>query len=235
VGGDKWLEYYYTLDTYDYNTLMAPCSGGPTPSRNCAGKLIRGPIDFRHVSFGSDYIEPDLKPMQSQEMAFGFDHQLSATSAVGVRYVKKHLVKAIEDTGALDAQQNEIYIIANPGFGLTAFAWEACPTRRPSATTTAWSSCTTSCSRTTGRCAPATCGAASGATTPACRSRRERPHQPNVGRVFDYPLMMFNETGEAEYGLLATDRPHQFKAQALYLFKFGTSVGANFYMSSGIR
>ncbi len=57
---------------------------------------------------------------------------------------------------------------------------------------------------------------------------------PNVGRAFDYPLMMFNETGKSEYGLLATDRPHQFKAQAMYLFKFGTSVGANFYASSGI-
>jgi hypothetical protein len=234
-GGDKWLEYYYTLDTYDYNTLMTPCQGGPTPSRNCAGKLIRGPIDFRHVSFGSDYIEPDLKPMQSQEMAFGFDHQLSATSAVGVRYVKKHLVKAIEDTGALDALQNEIYIIANPGFGLTAYAWEGVPYPKAKRDYDSvefvynklfannWSlRASYMWSRLWGNYSGLSQSDENGRTSP------------NVGRVFDYPLMMFNETAEAEYGLLATDRPHQFKAQALYLFKFGTSVGANFYMSSGI-
>ena len=57
---------------------------------------------------------------------------------------------------------------------------------------------------------------------------------PNVGRAFDYPIMMFNETGQAEYGLLATDRPHQFKAQAMYIFPFGTSIGGNFRAASGI-
>jgi hypothetical protein len=57
---------------------------------------------------------------------------------------------------------------------------------------------------------------------------------PNVGRVFDYPLMMFNESGQAEYGLLATDRPHQFKLQGIYSFDFGLSVGAFFRTSSGI-
>ncbi|MEW5984080.1 MAG: carboxypeptidase-like regulatory domain-containing protein [Acidobacteriota bacterium] len=57
---------------------------------------------------------------------------------------------------------------------------------------------------------------------------------PNVGRVFDYPLMMFDETGQPVYGLLATDRPHQLKAQALYVFDFGTSIGANFYVASGL-
>jgi hypothetical protein len=234
-GGDKWLEYYYTLDTYDYNTLMTPCSGGPTPSRPCAGTLIRGPIDFRHVSFGSDYIEPDLKPMQSQEMSFGFDHQLSATQAIGVRYVKKHLVKAIEDTGALDAQQNEIYIIANPGFGLTAYAWEGVPypkaKRDYDSVEFVWNKLlANNWSLRTSYMWSRLWGNYSGLS----QSDENGRTSPNVGRVFDYPLMMFNESGEAEYGLLATDRPHQFKAQALYIFKFGTSVGANFWAASGI-
>jgi hypothetical protein len=234
-GGDKWLEYYYTLDTYDYNTLLTPCSGGPTPSNPCAGTLIRGPIDFRHVGLGADYVEPDLKPMKSQEVSFGFDHQLNATMAVGVRYVHKQLDKAIEDTGALDAQQNEIYIIANPGFGLTAFAWEGVP--YPKAIrdydsvefvynklfANNWSLRTSYMwSRLYGNYSGLSQSDENGRTSP------------NVGRVFDYPLMMFNETGAAEYGLLPTDRPHQFKAQALYLFPFGTSIGANFYASSGI-
>ena len=44
-GGDKWLEYYYTLDTYAWDTLVS-ASGCPPA---CSGTLIRGPIDFRHV------------------------------------------------------------------------------------------------------------------------------------------------------------------------------------------
>ena len=56
---------------------------------------------------------------------------------------------------------------------------------------------------------------------------------PNIGRLLDYPVMMFDEAGQASYGRLATDRPHQLKGQVIYLFDFGTSVGVNDYLSSG--
>jgi hypothetical protein len=57
---------------------------------------------------------------------------------------------------------------------------------------------------------------------------------PNVGRLFDYPAMMFDESGQPVFGPLPTDRPHQFKAQGIYTLPFGTSIGANFYVSSGV-
>jgi len=57
---------------------------------------------------------------------------------------------------------------------------------------------------------------------------------PNVGRSYDYPAMMFTGNGDPSYGPLATDRPNQFKAQAIYQFNFGTSVGVNEYVSSGL-
>ena len=57
---------------------------------------------------------------------------------------------------------------------------------------------------------------------------------PNVGRLFDYPLMMFQDGGTAALGPLATDRPHQFKAQFIYQFGFGTSIGLNQYVASGL-
>ncbi len=56
-------------------------------------------------------------------MTFGLDHQLNDAMAVSVRYVHKQVDRAIEDTGALDANSNEIYVIANPGEGLTALAF----------------------------------------------------------------------------------------------------------------
>ena len=57
----------------------------------CNGTLIRGPIDFRHPSFGDDAIDPDLKPMQLQEATISLDHQLNDVMAVGVRYVHKKI------------------------------------------------------------------------------------------------------------------------------------------------
>ncbi len=57
---------------------------------------------------------------------------------------------------------------------------------------------------------------------------------PNVGRSFDYPLMAFDGRGEPSLGRLPTDRPHQFKVQANYEMRWGTLIGANQYIASGI-
>ena len=56
-GGDKWLEYYYTLDTLRLDQRWSAVANCPPA---CPGTLIEvdrlgtNPIDFRHVSFGSD-------------------------------------------------------------------------------------------------------------------------------------------------------------------------------------
>ena len=57
---------------------------------------------------------------------------------------------------------------------------------------------------------------------------------PNVGRAFDYPIMSFDGKGQPVFGPLATDRPHQVKAQFIYQLPFGTSIGVNEYIASGI-
>jgi hypothetical protein len=57
---------------------------------------------------------------------------------------------------------------------------------------------------------------------------------PNVGRLYDYPVMEFGQDGQPVYGLLATDRTHQFKAQFLYDFPFGLSAGLNWFAASGL-
>ncbi len=232
-GGDKWLEYYYTLDTPDWTNLTAGANCPPA----CNGTLIRGPIDFRHPSFGSDAIDPDLKPMKLQEVSAGLEHQLNDVMAVSLRYVHKQVDRAIEDTGALDAQGNEIYIIANPGFNLAALAFTNPNVANPTAirdydsvelafdkkfadnwylrTSYMWS-------RLYGNYSGLSQSDENGRTSP------------NVGRLWDYPLMMFQDGGGAALGPLATDRPHQFKTQFIYLFGFGTSVGVNQYVASGL-
>ena len=46
--------------------------------------------------------------------------------------------------------------------------------------------------------------------------------------------MAFDGRGEVVLGRLPTDRPHQFKVQANYELPFGTLLGINEYVASGI-
>jgi hypothetical protein len=197
--------------------------------------LIRGPIDFRHPSFGSDSIEPNLKPMRSQEATFGIDHELNNVMAVSAHYVHKQLDRAVEDTGSLDDQGNEIYIIANPSEGLTASAFEGVSMPKPKRqydgvefafekrlanrwflrSSYLWS-------RLYGNYSGLSQSDESGRTSP------------NVGRLYDYPIMMFTGNGQPSYGVLATDRPHQFKTQFIYQLPIGTSLGLNEFVASGL-
>jgi outer membrane receptor protein involved in Fe transport len=241
-GGDKWLEYYYTLDTPDWTTLVENQNCPPA----CSGTIIRGAptadnpiggVDFRHPSFGSDAIEPNLKPMRMQEAAAGIEHQLNNVMAVSARYVHKQIDRAIEDTGSLDAEGNEIYIIANPGEGLTALAFTnpnvALPTAKrdyDSVEFAAEKRLSNNWYLRSSYLWSRLFGNYSGLS----QSDENGRTSPNVGRLYDYPLMMFEDGGRAAYGPLATDRPHQFKTQFIYLFHFGTTVGLNQFVSSGL-
>ena len=112
-GGAKWVEYYYTLDTPNWPSLVDVPGCPPA----CPGTqlLFR---DFRFPS--NDAIDPDIKPMKMQEAVVGFDHELNNSLSVGLRYVHKQLDRAVEDIGNLDAEGNETYVIGNPGIGVNA-------------------------------------------------------------------------------------------------------------------
>jgi outer membrane receptor protein involved in Fe transport len=232
-GGDKWLDYNYTLDSFDWPNLLANSACPPA----CPGTLISGPIDLRHPSFGSDAIEPDLKPMRQQEATFGLDHQLSDVIALGVHYVHKQIDRAIEDTGSLDAAGNEIYIIANPGEGLTALASTDPVTPLPKPKRDYDSVEFSFEKRFADRWYLRSSYLWSrlfGNYSGLSQSDEQGRTSPNVGRLYDYPVMMFQDGGVPAYGPLATDRPHQFKTQFIYQLPFGTTVGANQYVASGV-
>ena len=232
-GGDKWLEYYYTLDTPNWTNLVDGANCPPA----CPGTLIRGPIDFRHPSFGEDAIEPDLKPMRQQEASAGVEHQLSNFIALTARYVHKQVDRAIEDTGFLLPDGSEGYVIANPGEGITELAftnprvnlpkakrdYDAVELRFEKRLANRWYlNAGYTWSRLYGNYSGLTQSDENGRTSP------------NVGRLFDYPAMMFDQHGQPVFGLLATDRKNQFKTQFIYQFPFGTSVSVNQYIASGL-
>src|SRR5262249_32378790 len=66
-----------------------------------------------------DGIDPDIKPMLSREFVVASEHRFFNNLVFSARYTRKRLVRGIEDVGVLDALQNEVYTIGNPGFGAT--------------------------------------------------------------------------------------------------------------------
>jgi hypothetical protein len=181
--------------------------------------------------------------MRLQEGTAGIEHQLNDVMSTSVRYVHKQVDRAIEDTqtATLDASGTEIYIIANPGEGLAEPAFRAAdgsvlatvpkPVRDYDSVEFAFEKRMANnwylrssylWSRLFGNYPGLSQSDENGRTSP------------NVGRLYDYPMMMFQDGGTAVYGRLPTDRPHQFKTQFIYQAPFGTSLGFNQYVASGL-
>ena len=242
-GGDRWLEYYYTLDTFDWTNLV----GAPNCPPACSGTLIdpvasgigTNPIDFRHVSLDADHIDPNIKPMKQQEATVGYEHQLTDVVALSARYVHKQIDRAIEDiqTARLDASGSEVYIIGNPGEGLATEAFSDPFVAIPKAVRdydsvelAAEKRFSNSWFLRTSYLWSRLYGNYSGLS----QSDENGRTSPNVGRLWDYPIMMFQDGGIPALGPLATDRPHQLKAAFIYQLKFGTTVGLTQFVASGL-
>ncbi len=177
--------------------------------------------------------------MKQQEATLGLEHQLNNVLAVSVRYVHKQIDRAIEDiqTARLDASGTEVYIIGNPGEGLAteAFTDPAVKIPRPvrdydSVEFAAEKRLANNWYLRGSYLWSRLYGNYSGLS----QSDENGRTSPNVGRLWDYPLMMFQDGGVPALGRLATDRPHQLKANFIYQFNFGTSVGVNQFIGSGL-
>ncbi len=243
-GGDHWVNYYWTLDTPDFNSIQ--CGEGST---GCPGRFIEF-VDFRHSSNqvdpgfeayfsrpGMTGIDPDLKPVKQGEWTLGLEHELTPTMSIGARYVHKWLVRTIEDVGIF-FQGSEIYLISNPGEGLAVSMEPSVPSfitpkpvreydglefRLNKRFTRNWSgSASYLISRLWGNYSGLASSDENGRTSP------------NVNRYYDNTVMSYDAQGNPVYGPLQTDRPHIFKLQGVYDFRWGTTLGANWFISSGI-
>jgi hypothetical protein len=58
--------------------------------------------------------------------------------------------------------------------------------------------------------------------------------QPNSGLAFNLLYYSFDAAGRPSYGLLATDRPNQFKVQTTYDLPWGTLLGLSYLAESGV-
>ena len=227
-GGADAITYAYTLDTYDWPHLLDDPACPPA----CPGQLIVGSAG---TNTSTDAIDPALEPMRLQEAAVGVERQLGPYLSVSARYVHKQVDRAVEDIGSLDESYNEIYTIGNPGFGRATLAYEGVPLPKAvrdydaleltvrKATSHGWSlDGSYVWSRLTGNYSGLSESDENGRTSP------------NVGRMYDYPIMLFDEDGHPVLGPLPTDRPHQLKVFGVYSAKFGLSVGAFQLLASGV-
>ena len=230
-GGDKWIESYYSLDTLNWESIGV--------NGNFPGRFMEA-VNFRIPSNDPSCpecggIDPDLKPMRSQEAVLGLDHELTSVMSVGARYVHKQLDRTIEDVGIIVPGLGEVFYMANPGEGVATNILPGAPdmpkpvrdydalelrfTKRHSNNWSMNSSLTFS--RLYGNYSGLASSDENGRTSP------------NVNRFFDGMYMLFDQNAEPVYGKLATDRPVQFKANGYYTLPFGTNIGAVFYAMSG--
>jgi Carboxypeptidase regulatory-like domain/TonB dependent receptor len=243
-GGDHWVNYYWTLDTPDFNSIQ--CGEGTT---GCPGRFIEF-VDFRHSSNqvdpgfeayfnrpGMTGIDPNLKPVKQGEWTLGMEHELAPTISLGVRYVHKWLFRTIEDVGIF-FEGSEIYLIANPGEGLAVQMEPSVPdliTPKPVRKYDGLEF------RLNKRFSNNWSGTASylfsrlwGNYSGLASSDENGRTSPNVNRYYDNTVMSYDANGNPVYGPLQTDRPHIFKLQGAYDFKWGTILGANWFIQSGI-
>jgi hypothetical protein len=242
-GGDKWIWFDFKIEDPDWTKWQCSnvtTSQGTVPT--CSGGLVyaNSSVDLRHPSL--DLIEPDLKPMESQEFTLGGQHELTNTIALGLRYVNKHLVRTIEDVGVLVCEGtscHEEYFIANPGEGVARKILEgSCPTcpALPKAERDYQAvelEVTKRFGNRWGAHASYVYSELEGNYGGLASSDENGRNSPNVNRYFDNLFNGFDANGNSVIGKLATDRPHVFKAQVTYQAPWGTGVGLNQYIGSG--
>ncbi len=259
-GGDKWVDFWYTFDTSDpgLNTTGTCNTGNNTifDVPVCSAGTLYDVSDRRLNSadpatwdfLGYPTIDPNMKPMESLEYQIGMDHALTSVSQVGVRLVHKEIVRTIEDVGLLYPGVGEVYIIGNPGEGVTGPEGNyTLPYLKPERDynaleftydkrfTNNWSlRAYYTLSKLEGNYSGlANSDENNSFGNPLNAGGTSARLSPNVSRLWDVAGSAYDQNGDGVYGRLATDRTHQIGAQFLYSFQFGFNVGVNQFIASG--
>jgi hypothetical protein len=256
-GGDKWVDYWFTIDSPDpgLNNAASCTVGNNTIFDNpvCPMGTLFDVSDRRLNSadpanwalLGYPQIDPNMKPMESWEAQIGVEYQLTSASQLGLRFVHKQIVRTIEDVGLLYPGVGEVYIIANPGEGVSA-GYEL-PYVKPEREYDAleftydkrfrdnWSlRAYYTLSRLWGNYSGlANSDEVNSYGNPLNATGTGGRRSPNVSRLWDVAASAYDENGNPVYGKLATDRTHQLGAQLLYVFDWGMNIGVNQYIGSG--
>ncbi len=241
-GGDKWVDYYYGLETLDLDSIISTChivaNSVDVMPEGCPGQFLYS-VDQRHPSNDPDdnTIDPNLQPMESNEITLGLEHLLGRNMSVGIRYVHKELDRTIEDVGVNLPGVGTVYYIANPGEGIAKSILGPGFPDQPTAVRE-YDGLTLTFRRNLtdgwGLNATYTYSELYGNYSGLSSSDELGRTAPNVNRFFDGLQNSFDQNGNSVLGELGSDRPHQFKAQLLYSAPWGTFIGLNQRIASGV-
>ncbi|MDQ6704618.1 MAG: TonB-dependent receptor, partial [Acidobacteriota bacterium] len=244
-GGEYWVTHVYQLDNPNVLSLGLANPGA-------LGKPIIS-YDNRTIPINAqgqlDGIDPGLKPYKSRDIHFALDHQLASRLVATVRYTRKDLLRTIEDIGVLDSQDNEVYLIGNPGFGQTrndpTHTYDGkTPNGKQYLVPKAVRQYDGVEFRLQGQIGRFTLipsytySRLYGNYSGLGNSDEAGRANPNNNRAFDLPYYYFDATGSQQnvLGLLGTDRPHTFKFFGSYDLKSilgDTFIGINQLAFSG--
>jgi hypothetical protein len=232
LGGTKWIEYRYTLDTANWPALGAT---GCPPA--CPGALIEA-LDFTPSANDPQRyrIEQDLEATRSSELTLGLAARLPWRITGSLRYVRKRIDRTIDDVGVVVPAQGFVFYVANPGFGVGEHPLGTQYPAQPAAARE-HDSLDAEFSRTLGKGvslhASYVWSRLHGNYSGFARADEAGTPSPNVTGAFDSLLMAFDDHAQPVFGPLPADRPHQLKAQAFHTARWGTTVGVNYYLASG--
>lgn len=173
-------------------------------------------------------VDPDLKAARESSIDVGTEFELSNSWVIGARYVHKQIDRTIEDVGVFDENQNELFFIANPGFGITAQPFFPGVPPTPKAKRV-YDGLELKVNKRFGdnwfANGSYTYSRLYGNYSGLASSDENGRSSPNVNRFFDIPFLGFTVDGQPDDGRLATDRPHIFKLNAGYNIGWGAGNG----------
>jgi outer membrane receptor protein involved in Fe transport len=242
-GGEKWVDYFYSWDSPDWTANAAStCGTGANTIAErpaCpAGRFIE-PVDrrFNAAEDLDETVDPDLKPMSMNEYQIGITRELPHNLVVGARYVRKPIIRTIEDVGVLVPGIGEVFYIANPGEGISLSLMDPSIPGFPEVTREYDALEVTLEKRFANRWqlfANYTLSRLYGNYSGLASSDEDGRTSPNVNRFFDHIENTFDRNGDPVLGRLGTDRPHALKAQVVYQTKWDMTIGATQRIASGI-
>jgi hypothetical protein len=264
-GGQYWNSCTYALDTADLSTITpalnsaarycvgdqntgAIWKGGATP----AGLTFLENVNFRTFpttcstcSLTSTGVTPGLKPFSQHESTFGVDYQIQKSLALEIRWDRRRLDNAIEDSSLINAG-NETFVVGNPGKGVErsfssfysflypgvtpdcgagSVSGGTCPPERMFAAERSYDGMEVRLTKATSRHFAGMFsytfsrfqGNYTGLTSSDISDGQSGGRSaPNNSRAFDEPYFSYNAFGGSSSGLLPTDRPHTFKGYGYY-------------------
>lgn len=223
-GGDYWVSHVYKLD--DPNKLASLSKTAP----NAAGSLITE-YDNRTLEIDSQgnllSVDPNMKPYEQREFTVTSTHQFASNMVFSARYTRKRLMRAVEDIGVLDANDNEVYITGNPGFGLRDRTLNTLSGQKINLKADQYlvprakrqydglefrldGRLSNGFAKGLSYFASYTYSRLYGNYAGLANSDENGRSDPGASRAFDLPYGNFDSKGNNVYGPLGTDRPHSF-------------------------